>query len=129
MAKSIFELFQNTVASRRDKVAAQIKVHGAWRDITWGEMDRVARNISAGLVKLGVQPKQMVSVMSNTRVEWIQADLGILGAGATTVPVYQSNTPDDTQYILNDAGSVAVFVEDDAQLKKLRALRAQIPKV
>ena len=50
MAKSVFELFQNTVASRRDKVAAQIKVHGAWRDITWGEMDRVARNISAGLV-------------------------------------------------------------------------------
>ncbi len=98
-------------------------------NITWGEMDKIARNAAAGLVKLGVQPKQMVSIMSNTRVEWIEADLGILGAGATTVPIYQSNTPDDTQYIINDAGSVVIFCEDDVQLKKLRGLRAQIPNV
>src|ERR1043165_2787606 len=129
MAKSVHELFQNTVASRKDKVAAQIKVSGAWRDVTWGELERQTRNVSAGLVTIGVQRKQMVSVMANTRLEWIVADLGILGAGATTVPVYQSNTPDDVQYILNDAGSVALFAEDDAQLKKLRGIRAQIPNV
>jgi long-chain acyl-CoA synthetase len=129
MAKSVFELFRNTVASRKDKVAAQVKVQGAWRDITWAELDKTARSVAAALVKLGVQPKQMVSVMSNTRIEWVQADLGILGAGATTVPIYQSSTADDTQYILNDAGSVAVFVEDDAQLQKLRSLRARLPNV
>ena len=129
MAKSVYELFQNTVATRKDKVAAQVKVSGAWRDVTWGEMDKQARAVSAGLVKLGVQPKQMVSVMSNTKLEWVIADLGILGAGATTVPVYQSNTPDDVEYILNDAGSVALFVEDDTQLKKIRGIRAKIPKV
>ena len=129
MAKSVFEMFQNTVASRRDKVAAQVKVRGAWRDITWGELDKTSRCVSAGLVKLGIEPKQMVSVMSNTRIEWVEADLGILGAGLTTVPIYQSSTAEDTQYILRDAGAVAVFVEDDAQLQKLRELRAHIPQV
>jgi long-chain acyl-CoA synthetase len=129
MANSIYDMFQNTVAARRDKVAAQTKVGGAWRDMTWGELDRTARHIAAALVKLGVQPKQMVSIMANTRIEWLQADLGILGAGATTVPVYQSNTADDTQFILNDAGSVLVFAEDDAQLKKLRGIKAQLPNV
>ena len=129
MAKSMYELFTATVQSRKDKVAAQIKVNGAWRDLTWAEMDRVAKHVAAGLVKLGVQPKEMVSVMSNTRIEWVQADLGILGAGATTVPIYQSSLADDAQYILNDSGAVVVFVEDEAQLKKMREIRAQLPKV
>ena len=129
MTRSMYELFTATVHARKDKVAAQIKVNGAWRDLTWGEMDRVARAAAAGLVTLGVQPKEMVSIMSNTRVEWVQADVGILGAGATTVPIYQSSVADDVQYILNDAGAVIVFVEDDAQLKKMRGIRAQVPKV
>ncbi len=129
MAKSVYELFQNTVATRKDKVAAQVKAGGAWRDITWGELDKQARAVAAGLVKIGVQPKQMVSVMSNTCIEWIAADLGILGAGATTVPVYQSNTPEDVAYILNDAGSVAIIVEDDVQLKKMRNIKAEVPQI
>ena len=129
MAKSVYELFQNTVSARKDRVAAQYKSGGAWRDVTWGEMDKTSRLVAAGLVKLGVKPQQMVSLISNTRLEWITADLGILGAGATTVPIYQSSTPDDTQFILNDAGSVVVIVEDNTQLKKLRGLKASIPKV
>ncbi|MDP2341437.1 MAG: long-chain fatty acid--CoA ligase [Deltaproteobacteria bacterium] len=129
MAKSIYELFQNTVAARKDRVAAQYKSGGAWRDVTWGEMDKTSRLVAAALVKHGVQPKEMVSLISNTRLEWITADLGIQGAGATTVPIYQSSTPDDTQFILTDAGSVAVIVEDNTQLKKMRGIKAAIPKV
>ncbi len=129
MAKSIYELFQNTVTARKDRVAAQYKSGGAWRDVTWGEMDKTSRLVAAALVKQGVQPKEMVSLISNTRLEWITADLGIQGAGATTVPIYQSSTPDDTQFILNDAGSVAVIVEDNTQLKKMRGIKAQVPKI
>jgi long-chain acyl-CoA synthetase len=129
MAKSIHELFQNCVSARREKVAAQHKVGGVWRDVTWAELESTATKAAAGLVSIGVQPREMVSLISNTRLEWIMADLGILGAGATTVPVYQSSTPDDTQFILNDAGSVVVFVEDATQLQKLRGIRGQIPGV
>ncbi|MBI1948264.1 MAG: long-chain fatty acid--CoA ligase [Deltaproteobacteria bacterium] len=129
MAKSMYQLFTGTVHARKDKVAAQIKVNGAWRDITWGEMDKVGTAVAAGLVQLGVAPKEMVSIMSNTRIEWVQADVGVLGAGATTVPIYQSSIADDVQYILNDSGAVAVFVEDDAQLKKMRDIRSLVPKV
>ena len=89
MAKSIYELFQNTVAARKDRVAAQYKSGGAWRDVTWGEMDKTSRLVAAGLVKHGVQPKEMVSLISNTRLEWITADLGIQGAGATTVRYFR----------------------------------------
>ena len=129
MARSVYELFENQVAARKDKPAAQRKVNGTWTDVTWGEMDRVAKQIAGGLVKHGVSAKDRVSIISNTRLEWITTDLGILGAGAVTVPIYQSSTADDTAYILNDAGVVAVFAEDDSQLKKLRAIRADIPTV
>ena len=114
MAKSIYELFQNVVNARKDRVAAQYKSGGTWRDVTWGEIDKTSKQIAAALVKNGVQPKEMVTIMANTRLEWIYADLGIQGAGATTVPIYQSSTPDDAQFILNDAGVVAVFADDKA---------------
>ena len=68
-----------------------------WRSITWLELHGLARIVSAGLVRLGVEPKQMVSIVSNTRPEWCVADLGIVGAGATTVPIYQSNPPADIE--------------------------------
>jgi long-chain acyl-CoA synthetase len=88
MADSIYELFQNTVAARADKVAAQYKVGGAWRDVTWGEMDDASRSVAAALLHFGIQAKQHVAIMSNTRLEWIFADLGILASGAATVPIY-----------------------------------------
>ena len=129
MAKSIYELFTDVVKARRDKPAAQLKVNGAWKEVTWGEMATTAELVAAGLVKNGVQPKEMVTIISNTRLEWITADLGILGAGATTVPIYQSSIADDAAFILNDAGVVAVIAEDETQLKKLRSIKDQIPKV
>ncbi len=129
MARSVYELFENQVAARKDKPAAQRKVSGTWKDVTWGEMDTQVKQIAAGLVKHGVQPKDKVTIISNTRLEWITSDLGILGAGGVTVPVYQSSTADDTAFIMNDAGVVAVIVEDNSQLKKLRSIRADLPSL
>jgi long-chain acyl-CoA synthetase len=129
MAKSIYELFQNTVKTRGDRVAAQYKVAGAWRDVTWNEMRAISEKVSAGLAALGVQKNDRVSIVSETRIEWVLADVGILGAGAATVPIYHSNTADDCEFILGDAGSVIAFVEDKEQVEKLRSIREQIPNV
>jgi long-chain acyl-CoA synthetase len=129
MASSVYQLFKDTAQTHRDKVAAQYKVAGAWRDVTWREIDTLAMKCAAGLVALGVEPKERVTILSNTRLEWMIADLGILGAGGTTVPIYQSNLPDEVQYILEDAGSVVVFAEDQEQLEKMRAIREQAPLV
>ncbi len=129
MAKSVYELFSNTANARKDKTAAQIKVGGVWKDVTWGEMATTAKQVAAGLAKHGVQPREMVTIVSNTRLEWITADLGIQATGATTVPIYQSSTADDTAFILNDAKVVAIIAEDATQLRKLRGIKADIPTV
>jgi long-chain acyl-CoA synthetase len=129
MAESVYSLFKSTVSSRGDQVAAQYKVAGAWRDVTWKEMDGVADRCSAALVSAGVPASERIAILSNTRPEWALADLGILGAGCTTVPIYQSNLDHECAYILNDSGAVFVFAEDKDQLEKLRAVRDEIPKV
>jgi len=124
MSQSIFHVFQQTAESRESRVAAQYKANGTWRDVTWGEMLDVQKKASAALVKIGIEPKERVAILSNTRLEWAFADLAILGAGCVTIPIYQSNLPHEVTYILNDSDSVCVFAEDDSQLKKLRDEKA-----
>jgi long-chain acyl-CoA synthetase len=129
MADSVFGIFMETCEKSGGKVAAQYKVAGAWRDVTWNEMRSIALKAGAALMKHGLEPKQHVSILSNTRLEWILADLGIQSTGAATVPIYQSNLAEECEYIINDSGAVFVFAEDGEQLEKLREVRDQIPDV
>jgi len=129
MALSYFDLFQHNVDTRADAVAARCKREGSWLDLTWGDLGRDTDAVSAGLLRLGIEPGDRVCVQSNTRVEWPVADLGIVGAGGVTVPIYQSNTPEEAAYILEDSGAVAVFAEDEIQLAKLREVRDRVPRV
>ena len=127
MPRSVLEVFRTTAAARPDAVAARYEAAGRWRDVTWREMDGIATEAAAALIRVGVAPGERVAILSNTRVEWSLADLAVMGAGAVTVPIYQSNLPSECEYILRDAGCVAAFVEDAAQLAKVRQVRAALP--
>ncbi|HLK10636.1 MAG TPA: long-chain fatty acid--CoA ligase [Candidatus Binatia bacterium] len=129
MARSVHALFRETASARPAAVAARHKVAGAWRDVTWAEMAATADRLTAGLMSLGVAPGDRVGLLSNTRLEWCLADLGIMGAAAVTVPIYQSNLAAECEYILRDADASVVLVEDGTQLAKLRRVRAGIPGV
>ena len=62
-----------------------------------------------------------------TRPEWTLADFGALSAGATVVPVYQTNSPEECEYILAHAGVRAIFCEDAAQVAKIEQVRERCP--
>jgi long-chain acyl-CoA synthetase len=129
MNSTVYSLFKETVSQMSANVAAQFKKDGQWHDVTWSEFDQQVNQIAAAMVALNVVPGSRVSIIANTRFEWVSSDLGILGAGCTTVPVYQSSIPGDIQYILDDAGVVCVFAEDAIQLEKLRGIKKDIPNV
>jgi long-chain acyl-CoA synthetase len=124
--RSLVEVFERTVARRGNAVAGKQKRDGAWVETTWAEMGRRARDISDGLASLGVGRGDRVSIIGETTLEWSLADLGIMGAGAVTVPIYQSNRPLDCHYILDDAG-VKYVLCDDAQVAKIREVRDRLP--
>jgi long-chain acyl-CoA synthetase len=125
--RNLVELFEAQAARRGANAAVKEKRDGVWRDVTWQEMARRARDVSDGLAALGVRAGDRIAILSETRTEWILADLGILGSGAISVPIYQSNPGHECQYILDDSGASWVFVDGEAQAEKIRLIRAKLP--
>jgi long-chain acyl-CoA synthetase len=120
-------LFWNAVAHRGDKVALRQKELGIWRGTTWRELGETARAVGLGLVRLGFEPGETVSVLANTRREWLYADLGVLGAGGVCSGIYPTDAASQVEYLMADSRSVYLFVEDEEQLDKALEVRARLP--
>jgi len=128
-ATNLVALFEEQARRGSERPAVKEKRGGIWRDVTWGELSRRARDLSDGLAALGVAPGDRVAILGDTQLEWILADLGILGAGAVTVTIYQSNLPHECAYILRDSGAKLVFCDTDAQVNKIREVRDELPEL
>jgi long-chain acyl-CoA synthetase len=128
-AKSLVELFEATVAKRGRAPAIRHKRGGSWSDVSWEELGRRARDVADGLAALGVQPGDRIGIIGETQVEWILADMGILGAGAIVVTLYQSNTAEECAYILKDSGARFVFCDTAQQAAKLQEVRGRLPEL
>ena len=126
---SVAQLFQRRAAQDAQRTAARRKVAGAWQDVSWAQLGQEGEEAAWGLVALGVRKGEMVAIIANTRVEWTVADLAIAHAGAVAVPIYQSNTAEECQFILDNSGTVVVFIEDEKQLAKLNQEKARLPKL
>ncbi len=88
--------------------------------------DRI-RTLSLGLAAIGVKPGDRVALMSDSRPEWVIADLAILTAGAVTVPIYPTLPPAPAGYILADSGAEVAIVADEVQAAKVRQVRPELP--
>jgi long-chain acyl-CoA synthetase len=115
-------------AQRRGAAPAlRYKDDGSWHDISWTEYRRRVLRIGAGLSSLGLQPGDMVGILSNNRVEWLVSDLAALAIGCVTVPIYPSSIAQQVEYILEHSAARAIFVEDHEQLAKVQKVREACP--
>ncbi len=126
-SRNLVSLLEDQARKRGDLPATRQKRDGSWVDTTWSEVARRARNVSDGLAALGVRAGDRIAVIGDTQLEWILADLGILGAGAITVTIYQSNLPPECAYILANSGARFIFCDTDVQVAKIREVRGQLP--
>lgn len=126
---SIPGLLVARVEQTPDVTAFRFRVGDGWAELTWAQSQDRARAIAAGLIGLGVAEETRVAILSGTRVEWILADLGILAAGGATTTIYPSNTAAECAYVISDSATAVVIAENDAQVAKLREVRAEIPSV
>jgi long-chain acyl-CoA synthetase len=127
--KQAIDLFSERVRLSGPKLALRWKEGGAWREATWSDWDRRARELAAGLISLGFAVGDRACVLANSRPEWVYTDVGVLMAGGILVPIYQSNMPHECEYIINDSGARIVFAENPLQLEKLFAERAKLKDV
>ncbi len=112
-------LFWHQVERYRNRVAIWRKYRGMWESLTWGDYGEWVKDVANGLLLSGLKPGERVSILAQTRWEWVVCDMAIISIGCVTVPIYHSNTVEQTRYIVEHSKSSLVFVEDQEQLDKL----------
>ncbi len=123
------QMFWNAAALRGDKVWLREKHLGIWRSQTWAQVATAVREVAMGLASLGFEPGDTASILSNTVVDWVVADLGILSAGGVSNGIYPTDAAPQVQYLCADSGSSILFVEDEEQLDKALEVRGSLPRL
>ena len=119
--QTLAEAMHHALISGSGVAQRQPTAAGGWTDLSYPELHARVRALAHGLISLGVEPGDRVAILSRTRAEWTQADLAILFAGATLVPIYETNSADEVAYVLEHSCARIVFCEDATQVAKLRA--------
>ncbi|MDZ7343082.1 MAG: AMP-binding protein, partial [candidate division KSB1 bacterium] len=127
--QSIFELFNDITRTNLDKTAYRYKSGGVWRSVSWGHTAETCKRISKSLMALGVKKGDRVTILSQTRLEWVQCDFGIVNCGGVTVGIYPTNLAVDCAYIINHCEAEIIFVENQEQLHKIQQVRKTLPKL
>ena len=110
-----------------DFVIYQRQVDGVWTDVTCAEAANQIRSAALGLIALGVQAGDRVSIFSATCYEWAILDLAILSVGAVTVPIYETSSAEQVRWVLQDSEAVLAFAETDAHAAMVTELTAELP--
>ncbi|MBV1732489.1 MAG: long-chain fatty acid--CoA ligase [Hydrogenophaga sp.] len=122
-------MFWNAVQKRGPTVWMRQKEFGIWRSWTWNQTAEAVREIAHGLMALGFAPHETASVLSNTTVEWVLADLAVLSAGGVSNGIYPTDAAEQVQFLCEDSGTTVLFVEDDEQLDKALEVRQHLPRL
>jgi long-chain acyl-CoA synthetase len=118
MPSTLSELYLDAIERHDKPDAFQVKREGAFRPVSSREFAEAGREIALGLVALGMERGDRIGLLSETRLEWAQADMGILTAGLVNVPVYPTLTAKTVEYILEDASTRVLFAADPEQAAK-----------
>ncbi|MET8544864.1 AMP-dependent synthetase/ligase [Kitasatospora sp. NPDC004799] len=105
------------------------KVDGQWQDLTSVQFLAEVHATAKGLIASGVEPGDRVAVMSRTRYEWTLLDFAIWTAGAITVPVYETSSAEQVEWILGNSGAVAVITETDQHVAVVGEVRDRLPEL
>jgi len=126
---SVPDMLRRNAARFKDSLALKYRKQGKFITLTYAAFYNRALMVTRGLGKEGIVKGDRLAILSENRVGWVIADMGILAAGAVTVPIYATSTPEQVEYMLTHSGSRIVFVSNKFQYSKLLKVRASIPKV
>ena len=108
--------------NRRERVMLQKRASG-WVPISSAEIYRNVVGVARALESWGIDHGDRVAILSENRPEWTITDFAALALGAVTVPIYSTQTADQTSYILNDSGARVIAVSTKSQLEKILAIQ------
>ena len=126
-SKTIADLVALAAERHGAREAQRYKRDGEWHTVSYEELGRAVSEIARGLIDLGIEPGERVSLLCSTRPEWTSSDFAISSAGAVVVPIYPTNAPNECEWVAGNSESVAIICEDATQLAKIVEVRENLP--
>ncbi len=126
---SVCDDVERMAGENPDRVMLRRRLGDDWVDVTAAEFRRQVVELAKGLIASGVEPGDRVGLMSATRYEWTLADYAIWYVGAITVPIYETSSAEQVEWILEDSGAVAVFLESEKHKAVFGEVKSDLPGV
>ena len=116
-------------SSHPDTAIFSRRAEGGWLDVSAAEFARQVTGVAKGLIAAGVQHGERVALLSATRYEWTLIDYAIWSIGAVTVPIYETSSASQIQWILTDSEAVVAIAENPAHGAVVESARAEAPSL
>ncbi len=126
---SLIDHILENAANSPDRVCISVPRGDAWVAITSTQFLDEVRLVAKGIIANGVQSGERIAIMSRTRYEWTLVDYAIWYAGAVSVPVYETSSPEQIQWNLSDSGAVAIFLESTKNKAAFDQVSVDAPSV
>lgn len=127
---SMGAIFQNRAQQYGDKTLVIHKDKGGqWKEISWSRLNEMVRDLALFLINRGIQTGDKVALFSPNRYEWWVADLAIISVGAVNVPIYATNSAEESRYIIDNSDSKMCFVGTKEHMDKILQVKEKLPNL
>ena len=123
---SLADLPARNAEKEPQRVAFSVKEQGAWRDITAAQFNHEVRALAKGLIASGLEDGDRIAIMARTRYEWTVLDFAAWAAGGVPVPIYETSSAEQVEWIVKDSGTKFLVVETAAHQTVAEEARANL---
>ena len=128
MYKNLAHMFFDRSSGRLSKPAVSFKDGcNGYTNLTWQQFQTMVEEVGFGLASYGLAPRDSVAIFAQGSPNWIGADFATIINGGKSVPIYPTSSQSDIEAILANSEAKFVFVQDEKLMKKVDAVRAQLP--
>lgn len=126
---NIADLLAKRVEATPDRPLFSVPDGDGWRDISAADFQTAVVALAKGFVAAGIQPGEKVGFLARTTYEWTLVDFALFYAGAVMVPIYETSSPSQIQWILEDSGAIALVVESPEHFARVDEVRGDLPLI
>ena len=124
---NVADLLVKRVEATPDRALFSVPDGDGWRDISAADFQTAVVALAKGFAAAGIQPGEKVGFLARTTYEWTLVDFALFYAGAVMVPIYETSSPSQIQWILEDSGAIALIVETSEHFARVDEVRGDLP--
>ncbi|MFJ2370164.1 AMP-dependent synthetase/ligase [Microbacterium sp. NPDC087665] len=126
---NVADLLAARVQATPDRALFSVPDRDGWRDISAADFQTAVVALAKGLVASGIQPGEKVGFLARTTYEWTLVDFALFYAGAVMVPIYETSSPSQIQWIMEDSGAIALILESAEHFSRVDEIRGDLPLI